>query len=525
MLSHIIHNQRALLVSHFIWLSLLVLSLLYLFSSLHVVSDITQFMPNKHKDKDVQLLIDELQQGSTARLLIVSMSGDNAKNLANLSKQLKSKLDTNKNFLLTHNGQQNKNISALINKEYKFLFEYRYLLYPNHSFSREELSLSLKQRLTELRSGINFFKNTLSSDPQNHFFNYLRTLSERSNNTLHHGVWFNKEKTAALLLVEMNLENFNLDQQQSALDNIRSTINQLSPDNNIKTEITGTASMAVATRAAIQSTSKKLSAIALILMSLLFWWSYRSLRLFFIAMLPLISAVIAALSMTNIVFQQVHGIIIAFGITLLGVCIDYPVHLFSHHTKSQTPQQTILSIWPTLRLGVMTTALAYLAMLGTGFSGLSQLAVFAVTGLIVSLLVTRWIIPHWLSINFIKQDHHYLSYLSRFNFSFKYKFFVSFSVLLFCISAILLNYDSLWSKNISDLSPVPEQAKILDQKLRQSVGAPDVNHVFLIKDKNPENLLQRTEELVNDLQALKNKQLANTIYSVIDFFPSQKSQR
>ena len=63
-------------------------------------------------------------------------------------------------------------------------------------------------------------------------------------------------------------------------------------------------------------------------------------------------------------------------------------------------------------LGVITTALAYLAMLGTGFSGLSQLAIFAITGLIVSLLVTRWIVLSWLNLNFTKQDHLYLKHLS-----------------------------------------------------------------------------------------------------------------
>lgn len=517
--------QRTSLVTHITWLSLLVFSLVYLFSSLHVVSDITQFMPNDHKNKDVQLLLDELQQGSTARLLIISLSGENTKELAQISKQLKAELEKDKNYGLIHNGQQETNLNSLINNKYQLLFKYRYLLSPNASLSRQGLSRSLNERLSELRSGITVFKSTLSSDPQNHFAQFIYKLKERSNNTRHHGVWFNKEKTAALLLVELNLKKFNLDQQQISLENIEKTISQISSNKTIKTNITGAASMAVKTRDAIQSTSKWLSSIALILMSLLFWWSYRSLRLFFIAMLPLISAIIAALTITNIVFHQVHGIIIAFGITLLGVCIDYPVHLFSHHTKSSDPQQTISSIWPTLRLGVITTALAYLAMLGTGFSGLSQLSIFAITGLIVSLLVTRWIIPFWLTINFTKKEHQYLSYLSQLSFSFNSKMIAGFSVALFSVLIITANYDSVWSKNISDLSPIPEHVKMLDKNLRNSIGAPDVNHVFLIKDKDSEKLLQRTEDLVIQLNGLKEDKLVKNIFSVTNFIPSQKTQR
>ncbi len=522
-------NQRTAVTTHFIWLSLLTLSLIYLFSSLHIVSDITQFMPDNHKDKNVKLLLDELQQGNTARLLILRIKGDTSKKLADLSRQLKSTLDTNNAFDLIHNGQKNINPNDFISGQYKTLYKYRYLLKADISFSEKALSLSLKNRLSELRTGLNVFKNTLSSDPQNHFVSYLWKLTERGNNTHHHGVWFNKEKTAALLLVELNLNNFDLDKQQLAIESIHKSFKQLTDKNKagnkLQLEITGTASMAVKTRTAIQSTSKWLSSIALILMSLLFWWAYRSFRLFFIAMLPLVSAIVAALTITNIIFEQVHGIIIAFGITLLGVCLDYPVHLFSHSTKSQTPQQTILSIWPTLRLGVITTALAYLAMLGTGFSGLSQLSVFAISGLIASLFVTRWIVPFWLQINVEKSIHGYLSYLSQLNFTFNKKLYLGLSIIFFCTFVISNNYDSMWSKNISDLSPIPEQAKKLDKELRLSVGAPDVNHVFLLKNKNPELLLQKTEELNNKLHSLTENKLVRNIFSVTDFIPSKKTQR
>lgn len=518
-------QQRTTFIAHISWLSLLLASLVYLFSSLHVVSDISQFMPEDHRNKDVQLLLDELQKGSTARLLIIRLTGEATKQLATISKQLKQTLEKKNNISLVHNGYNTYNLQQLLNNEYKLLFDYRYLLAENTAFSKEALSASLSQRLTELRSGITLFKSTLATDPQNHFVQLLYRLQERANNTHHHGVWFNKEKTAALLLVELKLENFNLDNQQRALNEINTEVARLTSGKNITVDISGAASLAVKTRSAIQSTTRWLSSIALVLMSLLFWWSYRSARLFFIAMLPLASAVIAALTVTNILFQHVHGIILAFGITLLGVCIDYPVHLFSHHKRTQDPQQTILSIWPTLSLGVITTALAYLAMLGTGFSGLSQLAVFAITGLIVSLLVTRWIVPSWLNLNFTKQDHLYLKHLSSITFSPKARAVTAVIVILFSVVVLTANDQSTWSEDISDLSPVPEKAKQLDQALRYSIGAPEVNHVFLVKGHDAEKVLQRTESLVNRLTVLKRDKLVTNIFSVTQFIPSQQTQR
>ena len=517
--------QRIPFIAHLSWLALLISAIIYLSGSLRVVSDITQFMPNNHKDKNVQLLLDELQKGNTARLLILGLKGLDGKVLAKLSRKIKTKLSSNPAFNLIHNGQNTLTPSEFITGEYASLYKYRYLLSSPTSFSEKSLHTSLNNRLAEFRSGISIFKHTLSSDPQNHFVTYLQSFSERANNTHHYGVWFDKDKTSALLLIELNLDDFNLDKQETAINAIYKTVSNLSGDTNLQIDITGTPIMAVKTRTAIQSTSKTLSTIALILMSFLFIWAYRSLPLFFIAMLPLLSAVIAALTLTNIIFQQVHGIIIAFGITLLGVCLDYPVHLFSHQSKTASPQQTILSIWPTLRLGVITTSLAYLAMLGTGFAGLSQLSVFAISGLIVSLLVTRWIIPSWLKQNIKKPQHNYLLFLSQLRFTFQQKMFAGISIVLFCTVTLTVNFDSIWSKNISDLSPIPESAKKLDRELRLSVGAPDVNHVFLLKNKDPEQLLQNTEALLTQIGSLKKHNLVKNIFSISDFIPSNKMQQ
>ena len=50
-------------------------------------------------------------------------------------------------------------------------------------------------------------------------------------------------------------------------------------------------------------------------------------------------------------------------------------------------------IWPTLRLGVLSTIVAYGAFLVSGFGGLVQLGQFTITGLVVAALFSRWVLP------------------------------------------------------------------------------------------------------------------------------------
>ncbi|MDH5394886.1 MAG: hypothetical protein OEW97_01310, partial [Gammaproteobacteria bacterium] len=214
-------KQHTSWFSHIIWLSLSLAAVAYLSTSLHVVSDISQFLPATKSEtaKDnVQFLLDELQQGNTARLLILRLRGEDAKSLADISRKLKSRLDKNPLFNTVHNGQNTLNPQQFLSGQYKTLYQYRYLLSQQNDFSSENLATAFKQRLAEIRGGINIFKQTLSSDPQNHFIKYLWQLTSRAETTQHYGVWFSQDKTSALLLVDLKLENFDLDSQQLAIE-------------------------------------------------------------------------------------------------------------------------------------------------------------------------------------------------------------------------------------------------------------------------------------------------------------------
>ena len=55
-----------------------------------------------------------------------------------------------------------------------------------------------------------------------------------------------------------------------------------------------------------------------------------------------------------------------------GVAQDYPIHLFSHLRRDETPLTTARKVWPPLATGVASTCIAYLAFLMSGVTGLAQ---------------------------------------------------------------------------------------------------------------------------------------------------------
>ena len=92
-------------------------------------------------------------------------------------------------------------------------------------------------------------------------------------------------------------------------------------------------------------------------------------------------------------YGEVHGITLAFGFTLIGVAQDYPIHFFSHQRRGLKPLLNVQQLWPTLATGVAATCVAYLAFLASGVTGLAQLGVFSIAGLLVAGLATRCLLP------------------------------------------------------------------------------------------------------------------------------------
>ena len=57
----------------------------------------------------------------------------------------------------------------------------------------------------------------------------------------------------------------------------------------------------------------------------------------------------------EVAFGAVHGVTLGFGVTLIGEGVDYAIFLFAQTLPGLAPQRALDRIWPTLRLGVLTS--------------------------------------------------------------------------------------------------------------------------------------------------------------------------
>ena len=506
-----------------IWVALITGALWLTATRLSVHSELGDLLP-EGTTATQQLLLTQVRSGLAGRLMLLAIEGVKPDELARLSRVLGEELRKHPQIDFVGNGTQ-----ALSSEERQSLFRSRYLLSPSvgaDTFSTDSLHAALEQRLDDLRSPLApMIKEYIPSDPTGEFLGILQSWSGWEGPAKYRGVWMSADHHRALLVVETKAVGFDADAQEAIQQDIRASFQRVlnEPSPSARLLMSGPGVFTVEIQRTIEREVWWLSTAAATMVFLFLYASYRSLTLVLLSLIPISSGILAGMVAVNSWFGFVHGITLGFGITLLGVADDYPIHLFSHLTKRDSAQATMRAIWPTMRLGVLTTAIGFSSLLLAGFPALAQLGLFALAGLGTAALVTRWVLPVCIPAGFVPREVRtdllgIMAHLSKAK--------VLVPVAVFLATIVLIWSDTpLWEEDLAKISPISEEKKQLDQQLRSALGAPDMRDFLVIEAATQEDLLQRSETVMPKLDRLRDAGALAGYDLVSRYLPSHRVQQ
>lgn len=171
----------------------------------------------------------------------------------------------------------------------------------------------------------------------------------------------------------------------------------------LRLERAGVAPIALASEASVRRDVSRISLLSTAGIVLLFIGLFRSVRALALGLATLAAGVLSGLTANLLLFGEVHGITLAFGSALMGVCIDYTTHLVNHHALdpgAAAPGEagrlggvvTLRRIGYGLVLGALTTAAGFGGLLTTSFPGIREIATFGVVGVLAALLTTCFLV-------------------------------------------------------------------------------------------------------------------------------------
>ncbi|MGH8217217.1 MAG: MMPL family transporter [Steroidobacteraceae bacterium] len=505
-----------------LWLGLIACLAVYARATLRVSGDLRLFLPAPHTQTE-QLILGEVSQGPASRLLMVALTGADAPQLAESSRRLAAALRRDPRFRLIENGA---NLLATIPAS---LLPYRYLLSPtldHESLDAVYLHRELLEREQDLASpAASLLESWLPRDPTLETLKVLESWRPPHEPRTLDDVWFDPPGRAALLVVETAAPAFDPRAQGEALAALHAHFAAARTSPAIRLTATGPGAFSVLMQARTEWDARLASTLDTAAMIVLMLIAYRRLAYVALGALPLATGGVVALAVVTALFGTVHGITIAFGFTLMGVAIDYPIFLFSHQSPGEPAIATARSIWRTLAIAVVALAIAYLAFLLSGVMGLVQLACFNVAGLAAAGLSTRYLLPRITPAATRDCGNMRLpaaiaarsARLPRF-------IWLAGALALGSVAVLTLVPGPLWDNDLGHLTPVPQPLLLQYDRLRQELGAPDVRYLLTVEGSTADEVLAREEQMAPLLQRLAERRAATGFEDAARYLPSTATQ-
>jgi predicted exporter len=392
------------------------------------------------------------------------------------------------------------------------LWRYRYLL-ADMDWSVEGLRGALEQRLGELSLGSDpALEALVASDPGAVSLAMLERLVPASDEP-----WRTADGRRVLVAVSQ-APAFDLEGQARAVAAVNQALAATFETPSSST-LSGAGVFGVELRDTIRSeaTWRSLGASGAIVIILLL--AYRSLPVLLLAALPLLAGLASGFAAVALLFGSVHGITLAFGFTLLGVAIDYPLHYLSR-VRVDTVVGALRSTWPTLRLSALSTGLAYLALMAGGAEGMAQLGLFSGIGVIAAAVTTRWLLPALTPVSLSTTDATRTQRAPRLR--------VMPPLFVAALGLGVAGFSTAgpwWSSDLAALSPVPADRLAEEGRLRQATGAPSLRYQVVMEDQDVEALQRQAETLEGVLEAAQRRGLIDGFQNLAALLPAPERQR
>ena len=485
-------------------------------------ADLSAFLPAK-PDARQRVLIEQIESGLVARTLLVGIEGGDVASRAAASRQLAAAMRASGRFEQVQNGETNDWASVG-----QWLFDHRYLLSPAvdaQRFTAAGLRDGIADSVSLLGTPAGqLIKPLLDRDPTGETQRIGEALIPSNAPKSEGGVWVARQGERALMVAITRATGADIDAHAATLTRVDDAFAPLAA-RGLVLRVSGAPVFAVQSRSSIEAESKKLAIVGTALASGLLLLAFASPRALLVAMLPVISGVLAGIAAVSIGFGSVHGMTLGFGTTLIGEAVDYAIY-YLVQARQGGWRQWQRSGWPTVRLGLLTSVCGFAALVLSGFPGLAQLGVFSVAGLIGAALTTRFVLPILLphgtpGVGLRPLLGRATASVLRAMPPWRWPL-----VALGLAAALLLwQRSDLWRADLGSLSPISRDALALDSSLRADLSAGDARTLVVVQGPSLQATLEATEAVARKLDALQERGMIGGYDSVTRWLPSLATQR
>jgi len=278
-----------------------------------------------------------------------------------------------------------------------FLNQDDYELIRNR-LSEEEIDLAIENNFKSIISPAGMAtKKFILKDPLNLIPLALSKLNQfqlDENFTLYHSAIFTRDKKQLLFFLQPAYPSSNTRENLKLIQLIDHSIGKMSTElKGMQVEYYGGTAVSVANAVRIKRDIKLTISIALIVLLLIFHLFFRRFNVIALMFVPVIIGAVFALAVLTMIYGKVSAIALGVGAILIGITVDYSLHLFTHIRSGNSVHESLGNISKPVLMSSLTTALAFLCLIVVDSEAMNQIGIFAASAVIIAAISLLTVTP------------------------------------------------------------------------------------------------------------------------------------
>ncbi len=275
------------------------------------------------------------------------------------------------------------------------LFDEQDLLLLEPLTSPTGIESSLQKSFNLLNSPAGYgMKHQIQSDPlgiSSLFLNKLKYLRAEYSLIIEDGLFLSKDRKNCLIIAESRLELTDADAAAFIQQVLTRSFNTtLAPG--VTPRIIGTLPHTLANANSVKHDLKILLPIATILLLSLIIITLKNIRSLLVIGIPFLAAP-SAIAITGIIFEEMSALALGFGIVLLGIAVDFAIHLYIGLAGADSSENFLKTIRKPILLATLTTASVFVVLLFSEIPSHRQMATLALSGVVLAVLYSWYLVP------------------------------------------------------------------------------------------------------------------------------------
>ncbi len=528
----LIARKRLLALSVFL---LVVIGLSALVSRIQFEDDITSLIPANEEAQRVQKVLKSI---TFTDKIIISIQKDEKGSVKDLTQYAKDLLDS----LEQNQSEFIKNVQGRVNsddvpKTLDLVYDNLPLFLESTDYPKitEKINSDSINKITAENyrtlispSGI-VAKKTIIKDPLRLSFIALKRLQELGvgdDFKLKNGFLVDQKEENILLFLTPAYGSNETDKNlpfSNALYDLQSKLNETYA-NKVHSEYYGAALVAVANAKQIRSDIQFTVSIAMTLLIIILMLFYRKLALPFILFLPTLVGALLSIAFLCILREKISAISLGIGSVLLGVTLDYALHILTHIRNGNGAESLYKEVAPSILMSSLTTASAFLCLLFLESQALQDLGIFAAVSVLGASVFALLFIPQVYSAKKVVSSRRTI--LDRIaSFDFHQSKWAIIGLVLFSVISIFTYNKVVFNKDIARLNYETEVLRDARKRLETLTDISSKSIYLSTYGNDTQTVLAQNDSLYNQLKNLEDNNKILSFSSVGGLIRAKETQQ